>query len=423
MTPTTDLEPPPDLLDRHQRRREQSIPTVSVLCGPIGLGAYRWRAWAAAQGRAVVTLSTTNFDTILPAWLRSLATTRDIVADAATWLGRVTGQDSDELRRGAAALTAHEFEWFWGSQKIPAGLTKPAAFCRLLLAPPGDQATPPLSCDRLLQALCGERAPADVQALMHLVTLVPRPGLPALLLVPPDPSTAAWPSGAALALAKLATAVPALPAAVAAAAETSECLAWSGLPPHTLALLREGFVRIESLAEADLADRLRAAGVTTGPCPAASRLVKDGVSEDLAAAFADAARQVGKQATAEEENAARSAAERFLFERLESLPATVGLFALNQRLDFHHGPAPAEVDLCAASLRLAVELDGSYYHLRDPAAYRRDRRKDWELQRRGYLVLRFLSEDVVERLEDILDTILAAVDCRRPSHPKGGRPE
>ncbi len=75
------------------------------------------------------------------------------------------------------------------------------------------------------------------------------------------------------------------------------------------------------------------------------------------------------------------------------------------------------MDLLAAPFRLVVELDGSYYHLRDSAAYRRDRRKDWELQRRGYLVLRFLSDDVVERLEEILDTILAAVELRRAPPP------
>lgn len=67
--------------------------------------------------------------------------------------------------------------------------------------------------------------------------------------------------------------------------------------------------------------------------------------------------------------------------------------------------------------RLIIELDGGYYHLQDQTAYRRDRRKDWEYQRHGYLVLRFLSEDVVARLEEILETILAAVAYRRESEP------
>ena len=45
-------------------------------------------------------------------------------------------------------------------------------------------------------------------------------------------------------------------------------------------------------------------------------------------------------------------------------------------------------------------------------AYRRDRRKDLELQKRGYLVVRVLAEDVVCRLEQVLDTILAAITFR-----------
>ena len=53
-----------------------------------------------------------------------------------------------------------------------------------------------------------------------------------------------------------------------------------------------------------------------------------------------------------------------------------------------------EVDLAALELALAVEIDG-YYHFRDADAYRRDRRKDFELQKRGFLVVRVLADDVV----------------------------
>jgi hypothetical protein len=112
------------------------------------------------------------------------------------------------------------------------------------------------------------------------------------------------------------------------------------------------------------------------------------------------------------EDRARSAAERFLFELLDQLPETAGLFELNARLGFCFGPMPAEVDLLAASLRLAVELDG-FHHFNDPERYRRDRRKDALLQKQGYLVLRFLAEDVVVRMEDILSEVRAAVAFRR----------
>jgi len=115
---------------------------------------------------------------------------------------------------------------------------------------------------------------------------------------------------------------------------------------------------------------------------------------------------------------ARSAAERFLFDRLESLPTTAGLFELNATLDISFGPGRLmEVDLASRVLGLAIEIDG-YYHFQDEDAYRRDRRKDVLLQARGYLVVRVLAEDVVRRLEDVLDLILGAVASRR-CHPDG----
>ena len=110
---------------------------------------------------------------------------------------------------------------------------------------------------------------------------------------------------------------------------------------------------------------------------------------------------------------ARSAAERFLFKRLESSAGTAGLFELNATLDFHFGLNRwIEVDLLARSLKLAVEVDG-YHHFQDPEAFRRDRRKDLELQKHGYLVVRVLADDVVERLNEVMATIVSAVAFRR----------
>jgi very-short-patch-repair endonuclease len=64
-----------------------------------------------------------------------------------------------------------------------------------------------------------------------------------------------------------------------------------------------------------------------------------------------------------------------------------------------------EVNLLSGDARVAVELDGPR-HLSDPQAYRRDRRKDLLLQQNGYMVLRFLPEDVCTQLDDVLDSIL-----------------
>ncbi len=90
----------------------------------------------------------------------------------------------------------------------------------------------------------------------------------------------------------------------------------------------------------------------------------------------------------------RSATESFLYRRLETLSETKGRFSVNAPLPIaFDGLGKLEVDLLCAECRVAVELDGAQ-HLADPVAYRRDRRKDQLLQENGYLVLRFLAEDV-----------------------------
>jgi very-short-patch-repair endonuclease len=70
-----------------------------------------------------------------------------------------------------------------------------------------------------------------------------------------------------------------------------------------------------------------------------------------------------------------------------------------------------EVDLLNRELRVAVELDGPQ-HLADAVAYRRDRPKDRLLQEQGYLVLRFLAEDVVKDLDGVLDAVLRVLTRR-----------
>jgi hypothetical protein len=112
---------------------------------------------------------------------------------------------------------------------------------------------------------------------------------------------------------------------------------------------------------------------------------------------------------------ARSATESFLHRRLETLEETKGRFGVNVALPIaFDGRSALEVDLLCADCRVAVELDGAQ-HLGDPAAYRRDRRKDQLLQENGYLVLRFLAEDVGKDLDLVLDAILRALSHRKSS--------
>ncbi len=151
---------------------------------------------------------------------------------------------------------------------------------------------------------------------------------------------------------------------------------------------------------------------------AVRRLVRDGVGGKLARLFEGAAGLVdgageplpsgGPGATGR----ARSAAEAFLFKRIETLTGTAGKFLLNERLPIpFDGRGQMEVDLVCREARIVVEIDGEH-HFTDRDAYRRDRRKDALLQESGYLVLRFLAEDVSARLDDVLDAVLRAMAHR-----------
>ena len=70
-----------------------------------------------------------------------------------------------------------------------------------------------------------------------------------------------------------------------------------------------------------------------------------------------------------------------------------------------------EVDLLSVDAQVAIELDGAQ-HLLGPQAYRRDRSKDLLLQQHGYVVLRFLAEDIGKQLDEVLDTIQRTVANR-----------
>lgn len=106
------------------------------------------------------------------------------------------------------------------------------------------------------------------------------------------------------------------------------------------------------------------------------------------------------------------AAEKFLFRFLDGLPKTKGLFTLNGRLDIPFGPnSYMEVDLLCKEKKVAVEIDGAF-HFEDAEHYRRDRRKDFLLQKNGYLVVRFLAEDVTKRLPQVVEELSAALACQ-----------
>ncbi len=137
-------------------------------------------------------------------------------------------------------------------------------------------------------------------------------------------------------------------------------------------------------------------------------VIRDGVDVPLAELFLQAAEPPADVPTA------RSAAEAFLYRRLQTLPATKDRFTLNARLPIPFNNAGLmEVDFLFPEARLVVELDGDQ-HLNDPEAWRRDRRKDRLLQSNQYFILRFLARDLSEDLPTVLDTLIHTLQSRKP---------
>lgn len=89
-----------------------------------------------------------------------------------------------------------------------------------------------------------------------------------------------------------------------------------------------------------------------------------------------------------------------------------GRFQLNVVLPIpFNGLGCMEVDLLCAAARIAIEIDGAQ-HFSDMKAYRSDRRKDILLQENGYMILRFLAEDIGKHLDDVLDSIFRVLSTR-----------
>ena len=133
------------------------------------------------------------------------------------------------------------------------------------------------------------------------------------------------------------------------------------------------------------------------------RLCRDGVEVALADLFLRATLALcGDDDARKVIGDPKTAALKFLFARLDSLGTFQGLFGRNARLPIPCGVNPhLEVDLWAEKFRLAVMLDEAGV-LSDISRYRLARHEDALLQRHGIRVVRFLADDVCERLDAVL---------------------
>lgn len=382
-------------LERHEQRRAAGVPTVSVLVGPVDRALNAWQGWSAARGLGQALIVNADAAQLVRAWALVLAEQCSLPDEAAVYLARRLGTAADDLQRQLALLSSYERDLLL-EQRL-AGDDGPATACRWLLLTDGLNSSTWVD---ELDAVLARRDVSPFRVIRALSGLLPQPTLPSVVIAG---STHGNLAVVGRLLAELASAVPTVPAVLILSAEQWDTYLRESPASRAQALLREGLVNIEATAPRATADLTASV----------QRLQQENVPPELVESLAEAAAARPDRADDEAgHERARSAAESFLFKLLETLPATAGLFELNASLDFRFGPRAAEVDLVSRDLALAIEIDG-YYHFQGLDAYRRDRRKDLALQRAGYLVLRFLADDVVVRLEETLDAILAAVAFRR----------
>lgn len=382
----------PTRLERHAWRRRQGIPTLSVLVGDRREAEEAWSRFREPES----IVRKTPLDPFRE-WLRRLLTDNDWPA----LLARLDGRYVFDPIEGAARLRTKgraELELFLqGRSAALSGLP----VVRLL-----DWIE---AAGRSLAELEGQLSREESEIVRQAIrSLGQLEGIqrPALLWIPP--MQAIWKAHLDL-LAELATEVPAADLGIQVAGEALN--AWLVGPDTRLrAMVREGRIDLaESVAQPisvppELARETR------------ELLKRWGSTGEVIACFEAAAAATAEARGSEEEDArerARSAAEAFLFRLLAMLPDTAGRFELNGCVELPGEAHPREIDLIDRRGFIAIEIDG-YYHFQDPDAYRRDRRKDLALQRGGFLVLRFLADDVVVRLETVLATIREALPNGRP---------
>ncbi|RKG81183.1 DUF559 domain-containing protein [Corallococcus exercitus] len=380
-----------DALDRQARRRAEGIATLSVLEGPEALGGTLWNQWAARHGQTVVEVSGEDPHAAALGWARALAATRDLGADAealATFSLTAANPRHTPVFRGK---TAHERRVLLDALPPPAMLPEATwALCRELVI--HREAVEPGALPDAVRTALQKNLGAGLRALHALVP----PGKAPVVRVPAGEA----PSFRGLHVAGvLSNAVPAL---AVACGVSSEALAafQAGGETRLKALVREGVLEVPEPASG-----------AEGALAALEDLERKGASEARRAQAAEVALAAHTSAEALSEGKVRSKYERYLRDRLADHPATAGIFKPNAPVDTG-GPRPWVVDFLSRELKLAVEIDG-YHHFGTRERFRLDRRKDLDLQRAGYWVYRIHWEDLLPRLEEILQTINILIEARR----------
>ena len=380
-----------DDLDKHQDRRRDGSGCVSLLIGPYCATWAALKKWTDCREVPTAILRASGLNASLTAYDDALLHEPGLQSAVLSAVSPRTADQPHLDQRSWRALTLAERSDFlakWPANEATRGIAR-----RLLLVREGDAKQPILVTMDDLRSVAG--------LLDGLLTL------PMLVVALADTATIQD----LRYLFEIADHVPVVPIALLADAATFNVIQNAAdQGDRAAAFFREGAVLVNDFPKPG---GTIAPKVSSLPAPMVGQLLSleaQGVEERVLDAFISAS-TIDREA---EPDTFDSSAERFLSMLLEGDPRTAGLFTSQGQPGFlMNNNQPATIDFLCRSLRIAVEVDGPH-HLKSEQ-FRRDRRKDRELQRGGYFILRVLAEDVTTRFEEVREQILAAVAWRMQS--------
>ncbi|KAI9129042.1 DUF559 domain-containing protein (plasmid) [Acaryochloris sp. CCMEE 5410] len=397
----------------HQSQRCQSVPTLSVLVGKTIAARQMWTQWIKEAHRQTTVCVYESRIALFEAWLGAISP-HNLRSQILQKVATLVNQPVDQLAALFTNTSDYQRQLFW---QRTAPFSEDVLILRSLLeslppVPTSGQLAKNVSANWLKK----KDSPTFLKSFATIEQVLSPSEVPGLLVLLPDNNEQTTIHAVITALTQLVEVVPLIPVGLVLTEDQGEL--WLDTLPESKvkAILRSGLIEVPSPASDDLRQWLGDHGVEDEDRQQSIlRLAeKHGTTSDSLETALVLMNPANQSDSTKADTVFRSYEEWLLFQYLEARPATTGRFQTNARLqDINFSNGPMEVDFLDAEAKIVIELDGYYYHCQSRDNYRRDRRKDRILQLQHYLVLRFLSEDVVKDFEIIFDAIDQAFTSRQ----------
>ena len=370
-----------------------------------------WTCWLNESQRQTTVCVYKSRLELFEAWLTVVAEYADLRSLVIQRIARLMNQPSEQLASWLTNTSEYQIQLFW--QRV-APLSDDVAVLQSLLASlPTDKALDRQSGGVSAKWLEQTGSSTILQSFATVAQLLPPSSVPGLLVLLPNEGSSAI-SSALNSLTQLVEHVPVIPVGLVLTESQGKVLLNEFSESRAKAMLRSGLIKISFPTPVSVRQWFSDRGIEDEPRlqPILRIAEKHGLTTEALETALALVNPTSQPNTSEADKVYRSQAERFLSQFLEANPSTAGRFKSNVPLEITFGNRRMEVDFLDAEANIVIELDG-HYHFGSLDDYRRDRRKDRLLQQQGFLVLRFLAEDVVRDLEDILDAVDQALASRK----------